>query len=125
MTVEAQVPKRVFVVEDEAMIRVLLESMLADLGYTVAAQAGEIDEATALAKTAAFDVALLDVNLHGRPITPVAEILTERGVPIIFASGYGERGVPEAYRDSPTLEKPFETEALERALWAAIGKSSA
>ena len=65
-----------------------------------------------LAKQAEFDVALLDVNLNGKPITPVVEVLVERGVPFVFASGYGQRGVPEAYRDSPTLQKPFQVEAL-------------
>src|SRR5271165_2727216 len=111
--------KRVLVVEDEMMIRMLLEGMLDDLGHTVAGEAGEIDEAIALATQADFDVALLDVNLNGRPITPVVEILVKRGVPFVFASGYGERGVPEAYRGSPTLQKPFQVEALAEAIEAA------
>jgi CheY-like chemotaxis protein len=108
--------KRVLVVEDEMMIRMLLEGMLDDLGHTVAGEAGAIDEAIALAKKADFDVALLDVNLNGRPITPVVEILIARGVPFVFASGYGERGVPEPYRGSPTLQKPFQVEALAQAI---------
>jgi CheY-like chemotaxis protein len=111
--------KRVLVVEDEMRIRMLLEGMLDDLGHTVAGEAGGIDEAIALAKQAEFDVALLDVNLNGRPITPVVEILIARGVPFVFASGYGERGVPEAYRGSPTLQKPFQVEALAEAIEAA------
>ncbi len=81
------------------MIRMLLEGMLTDLGHTVAAEAGSIEEALSLAKEAEFDVALLDVNLNGQPITPVVEVLIARGVPFVFASGYGQRGVPEAYRD--------------------------
>jgi CheY-like chemotaxis protein len=108
--------KRVLVVEDEMMIRMLLEGMLDDLGHTVAGEAGAIDEAIALAKKADFDVALLDVNLNGRPITPVVVILIARGVPFVFASGYGERGVPEPYRGSPTLQKPFQVEALAQAI---------
>jgi CheY-like chemotaxis protein len=114
--------KRVLVVEDESMIRMLLEGMLDNLGHTVAAEAGSIDEALALAKQTDFDVAILDVNLNGRPITPVVEVLIERGVPFVFASGYGQRGVPEPYRSSPTLQKPFETEALARAIDAATAK---
>jgi CheY-like chemotaxis protein len=114
--------KRVLVVEDESMIRMLLEGMLDNLGHTVAAEAGSIDEALALAKQTEFDVAILDVNLNGRPITPVVEVLIERGVPFVFASGYGQRGVPEPYRSSPTLQKPFETEALARAIDAATAK---
>jgi CheY-like chemotaxis protein len=111
--------KRVLVVEDELMIRMLLEGMLEDLGHTVAGQAGSIEEALALAKQAEFDVALLDVNLNGKPITPVVAVLAARGVPFVFASGYGQRGVPEEYRDSPALQKPFQAEALAAALQAA------
>jgi CheY-like chemotaxis protein len=121
MTIESNAAgKRVLVVEDELMIRMLLEDMLTDLGHTVAAQAGGIDEALALAKSAEIDVALLDVNLNGQPITPVVEILVRRGVPFVFASGYGQRGVPETYRDSPTLQKPFQVEALAQAIEAAV-----
>ena len=112
--------KRVLVVEDEMMIRMLLEGMLTDLGHTVAAEAGGIEEAVALAKKGAFDVAVLDVNLNGHQVTPVAEILLERGVPFIFASGYGQRGVPEAYRAIPTLQKPFQTDALAQAIETAV-----
>jgi CheY-like chemotaxis protein len=119
---KAAASKRVLVVEDEMMIRMLLEGMLEDLGHSVAAEAGGIDEAMMLAKQGEFDVALLDVNLNGQPITPVVEILVERGLPFVFASGYGQRGVPEAYRASPTLQKPFQVEALAAALAAAAPK---
>jgi CheY-like chemotaxis protein len=116
---KSAIGKRILVVEDESMIRMLLEGMLTDLGHTVAGEAGGIDEAMALAKQAEFDVALLDVNLNGTPITPVVEILIARGLPFVFASGYGQRGVPEAYRARPTLQKPFQTEALAAAIDAA------
>jgi CheY-like chemotaxis protein len=112
--------KRVLVVEDELMIRMLLEGMLTDLGHTVAAEAGGIDEAVALAKKGTFDIAVLDVNLNGQPVTPVVEVLVERGVPFIFASGYGQRGLPEAYRAIPTLQKPFQADALAQAIETAI-----
>jgi CheY-like chemotaxis protein len=112
--------KRVLVVEDELMIRMLLEGMLTDIGHTVAAEAGGIDEAVAIAKKADFDVAVLDVNLNGQPVTPVVEILVERGVPFVFASGYGQRGVPEAYRAIPTLQKPFQADALAQAIQIAM-----
>jgi CheY-like chemotaxis protein len=116
---------RVFIVEDELMIRMLLDGMLTDLGHTVAAEAGTIEEALTLAKQADFDVALLDVNLNGKPINPVVEILIERGLPFVFASGYGQRGVPEAYQASPTLQKPFQVEALAKALEAAVPAAAA
>ena len=87
--------KRVLVVEDELMIRMLLQDMLDDLGHTLAGEAGRIDEALTLAKQGEFDVAILDVNLNGQPISPVVEMLVERGLPFVFATGYGQRGVPE------------------------------
>src|SRR5277367_3629252 len=107
---------RIFVVEDELMIRTLLDDMLSDIGYTMTAEAGNIGEAMALASRAEFDIAILDVDLNGHPITPVAEILVRRGLPFVFASGYGQHGVPEAFRAYPTLQKPFQLEALADAL---------
>lgn len=115
--------KRILVVEDELMIRMLLEGMLSDLGHTVVAEAGGIDEALALAKETEIDIAILDVNLNNKPITPVADALAERGVPFVFASGYGQRGVPEPYRQNPTLQKPFQVEALAQAIDAALSKA--
>jgi CheY-like chemotaxis protein len=111
---------RVLVVEDEAMIRMLLEDMLGELGFTVAAQAARVDEALEAARTVAFDVAILDVNLNGQTIVPVAEALDARGMPFVFATGYGELNLPEAFRDRPTLKKPFQMEGLVRTLEIAL-----
>jgi CheY-like chemotaxis protein len=112
--------KRILVVEDELMIRMLLEDMLGELGYTIAAEAGRIDEALDAARTGEFDVAILDVNLNGHSICPVADVLAARGTPFVFATGYGERGLPEGYRDRPALKKPFQLEGLERMLQTAL-----
>jgi len=116
----ARQAKRVLIVEDELMIRMLLEDMLNELGYSIAAEAGRIDEALEAAKTAEFDLAILDVNLNGQTIAPVAEALVARGMPFVFATGYGERGLPEAYRDRPTLKKPFQMDGLSRTLQSAL-----
>jgi CheY-like chemotaxis protein len=116
--------KRVLVVEDELMIRMLLEGMLTDLGHSVVAEAGRIEEALTLAKEAEFDIAVLDVNLHGKPITPVVEVLVARGLPFVFASGFGQQGVPEPYRSSPALQKPFQSEALAKAIKQAAAKAA-
>src|SRR5258708_32013116 len=86
--------KRVFVVEDEIMIRMLLEGMLADLGHSVAAEAGDLLQTLDLARQRQFDLALLGVNLNRESGTPLVEILAERGVPVIFSSGYGQRAPP-------------------------------
>jgi CheY-like chemotaxis protein len=116
MSAGGQAGKRVFVVEDEAMIRLLLDGMLDEIGYTMTAEAGRLEEALTVARQGGFDLAILDVNLNGQPVTPVVEVLLERGVPFVFASGYGRRGIPDDFARVPLLQKPFQAEALARAL---------
>jgi CheY-like chemotaxis protein len=111
---------RILIVEDEYLIRMLLEDMLADLGYSVAAAVGTIAEATKFAEDGDFDVAILDVNLDSEPIYPVADILARRGLPFVFVSGYGERNIAEPYRDRPALQKPFQNEQLQKTLAALL-----
>jgi len=111
----------VFLVEDEAMIRMMVVDMLEELGFSVAAETGEINEALQLAETTEFDVAILDVNVNGKVISPVAELLKARNRPFIFATGYGTQGVPEDYRDRPALQKPFQIESLKKALDLTLG----
>ena len=114
--------KRILVVEDELMIRMLLEDMLGERGYPVAAEAARIEEALEAAKNADFDIAILDVNLNGQPISPVADALVARGMPFVFATGYGERGLPEPYRDRTTLKKPFQLDGLKQMLQTALDR---
>jgi CheY-like chemotaxis protein len=111
---------RILVVEDEYLIRMLLEDMLGDLGYTVAAALGTMDEARAFAESGEFDLAILDVNVDGEAIYPVADILAKRGLPFVFVTGYGERGLAEAYRVRPSLQKPFQGEQLKATLAALL-----
>jgi CheY-like chemotaxis protein len=111
--------KRILVVEDELMIRLLLEDMLSELGYTVAAEAARMDEALEATKNADFDLAILDANLNGQPVSPVADALVARGTPFVFATGYGE--LPEPYRDRPTLMKPFQMDGLKQMLQSTFG----
>jgi CheY-like chemotaxis protein len=112
--------RRILIVEDELMIRMLLEDMLLDLGLEVAGAAGRLEEAVELAKHVDIDAAILDVNMNGQPIMPVVDILAARQLPFVFATGYGERGIPQAYRGHPVLQKPFQLENLKRVL-AEIG----
>jgi len=107
---------RLLVVEDEYLIRMLLEDMLADLGYDVAAAVGTIAQASELAASGDFNAAILDVNLDGQEIYPVAEILAKRGLPFVFVTGYGERSLTEPYHDRPALQKPFQIDQLKAAL---------
>src|SRR4026209_1455491 len=92
---------RLLVVEDEYLIRMLLEDMLDDLGYGVAAAVGTLSEARQIAADGDFSAAILDVNLDGQEIYPVADILAKRGLPFVFVTGYGERRLPGAYRGRP------------------------
>src|SRR5258708_12397695 len=97
----------VFLVEDEVMIRMMVADMLEELGYRVVAEAGEINEAIRLAQSADYDLAILDVNVNGRGISPVADLIKARKRPFIFATGYGSSGLPEEYPPPPPLQNPF------------------
>ena len=110
----------VFLVEDEAIVRMMIAGMVAELGHDVVAEAGNITDALKLAKTADFGIAILDINVGGQRIEPVAEILHDRHVPFVFASGYGAAGLPERYRDRTVLQKPFPIKQLADAITVAI-----
>jgi len=114
----ANAARRILVVEDEMLIGMLLEDMLTDMGHSVVGIIPRVNEALTAAKQEAFDLAILDVHLHGQAVFPVAEALIERGIPFVFATGYGERGLPEQYRSRPILQKPFAKDDLERTLAA-------
>ncbi|TPL21092.1 response regulator [Mesorhizobium sp. B2-4-9] len=111
---------RVFLVEDDDLVAMSVEDMLADLGCTVAAQARSVPEALEKARAEEFEVALLDVSLHGNKVFPVAEFLSDQGIPFAFASGYGRAGLPQAFRTRPVVPKPFELAELSAALTAAL-----
>ncbi|HVJ55777.1 MAG TPA: response regulator [Aliidongia sp.] len=99
--------RRVLLVEDEGMIAMLIEDLLIDIDCEVAATAAQLDEAVKAAETGAFDFAIVDVNLSGKSSYPVAAILKSRGIPFLFATGYGTHGLSADYAETPTLQKPF------------------
>jgi CheY-like chemotaxis protein len=107
---------RILVVEDEVLVGMMIEEMLRELGHELVALSTHFDEALALARTASFDVALLDINLNGRQSFPVADAIRARGLPFLFATGYGSRILGPAYKDAPILQKPFSLEELRHAL---------
>ena len=107
---------RVLVVEDDAMVSMLIEAMLQDLGCQVVGPASRLDEALALAESAEFDCAILDVNLGGTPAYPVADRVRERGRPFAFATGYGQAGLRDCDQDALVLGKPFQEADLARVL---------
>lgn len=113
---------RVLVIEDEAMISMLLEDTLVDIGCEVAGVASRFDEAAEKAAALAFDVAILDVNLNGRQTFPIAEALGKRGIAFLFATGYGTASLPASFQDAPAIQKPFQQHDLERALREALDR---
>jgi DNA-binding response OmpR family regulator len=106
----------VLVIEDEMLITMLLEDILEELGCKVAGSAVNVRQAEDLVSTTAADAAILDVNLGGDPVFPIAERLLERGIPFVFASGYGSANLPDRWRAHPTLPKPFTAEQVTAAL---------
>ena len=118
----ALVGRRILVVEDEMMIAMLVEDMLAELGCLVVGPAHALDTALDLARTElGIDAALLDVNLGGQPVFAVADALREKGVPAIFSTGYGDAALREIDRGAPVLQKPFRAHDLAKALNDALG----
>lgn len=115
---------RVLLVEDESLIAMSVEDMLYDLGCSLAATAASVDEALEKVGEGGFDFALLDINLRGREVFPVADLLAERGVPFAFASGYGAAGLPPAFRDRAVVSKPFKMNDLSVALSAALDRKA-
>ena len=104
--------RRVLVVEDEMMILMIIEDMLADLGCESVTAAATVDQALALIGTQVFDAAMLDMNLNGNKSHDVADALAARGVPFVFSTGYSALDVRSGYRDRPVLKKPFPYEEL-------------
>ena len=102
------------------LVAMHLEELLVELGHQVVGLAGRLDRAVALAREGEIDLAFLDINVAGEPSFPVADILRKRGIRFIFATGYGAQGLVDGYRHELTLRKPFEPQALERAIARAL-----
>ena len=111
---------RVLVIEDEALVAMLIEDMIHDSGDEMVGSASRLSDALALAQETQADVALLDINLGGVLAYPVADVLRQRGVPIVFTSGYGSAGLIERFQDCPMLDKPFDQPSLEHAIHTVL-----
>jgi CheY-like chemotaxis protein len=103
---------RILLVEDEAMISMLIEDILQDLEYEVVGPASRLDQALTLALQAEIDIGLLDINVDGKVIYPVADVLEFRRIPFIFSTGYSAGALPARFRGRPTLSKPFSVQDL-------------
>lgn len=110
----------ILVVEDETIISFLIEDMLAELGCSNVRYASGVREALALIDERLPDTAMLDANLSGESVYPVARRLDEAGVPFIFATGYGPAGLPAGWPVRPLVQKPFQPEAIAAALLSVL-----
>lgn len=113
---------RVLIIEDDSLVAMSVEDMLNDLGCSVVGNAGNLTQAFEKVGAGGFDFALLDINLRGKEVFPVAEVLSEQGIPFAFASGYGRAGLPDEYRTRPVVSKPFQMEELSAVLSTALAR---
>jgi DNA-binding response OmpR family regulator len=124
MPSEHSAGRQVLVVEDEMTIVVMIEDTLRQLGANVVGPAARLDAALRLAREAPIDAAVLDINIRGGNSYPVADILTERGIPFVFCSGYGDWAIDKRHRDRPRLQKPFTSSDLEARVLELLGVPS-
>ena len=105
--------RRALVAEDSLLILLALEMLLELHHVAIVSQASTVTEAMTLAQAGGFDIAILDINLHGEMVFPVADLLLQRGVPVIFTTGYapGET-LPPRFAGSPCVQKPYDPDAL-------------
>jgi CheY-like chemotaxis protein len=114
--------RRVLVVEDEILILMMIEDMLADLGCESVTSAGTINRAVALIDGQVFDAAILDINLNGHDSHPVADALAARGVLFVFCTGNGRYYRPDGYFDRAVLRKPFRYDELVETLTRLLSR---
>jgi CheY-like chemotaxis protein len=106
---------RVLLVEDESVVAMLLEDILGELGCEVVGPVAQISKAVEIARHERLDAAILDVNLNGREVYPVADALAARNIPFIFATGYGKDSLRAPYDNRPMLQKPFQQRDVDAA----------
>jgi CheY-like chemotaxis protein len=113
-------PLRVLLAEDEMMVAMLIEDMLTDLGHSIVGPFVRVEAALNAARELQIDAAVLDFNLNGENTYPVAWTLRDRGIPFVFATGYGGSILNESFMGIPLLQKPFRREDLAGALQRAV-----
>ena len=117
------VGKRVLIVEDEILVALLIEDFLADFGCSTVGPCGSVAKALDAARTETFDLAVLDVNLAGEKVYPVAEVLAQRHIPFLFLSGYGDEAIPAGRIGWKVCSKPFKGKDLATMMSAALEAS--
>lgn len=114
----------VLMVEDEMYLAMILKDLLSDAGYRVLC-AARLNDAMRLAQEESIDAAVLDINLHGETVYPLAARLEEQGVPFLFASAYAESSIPDVFRDHPVLRKPYTPDSMIDTLASVLEASRA
>jgi len=114
--------RSILVVEDEPLIAMMLEDFLETLGHTVHANCDSVCEAVEAAEQGGFDVAILDVNLNGENVWPVAHKLREKDIPFVIATGGHVEPPPPEFKDVPLIEKPYTIDRVTPAIEQALAK---
>lgn len=112
---------RVLVVDDEALIAMMLSDLIAEYGHETVGPAHSEGQALELLDTTRVDAAILDVTLGDQDSFNVADVLGRRGIPFAFATGHGVHAMPDAYRDYRTVSKPFDFEVVQRVIDELVG----
>jgi DNA-binding response OmpR family regulator len=116
---------RVLVVEDEMLLAILMEDTLSDFGCDVVGPVARVADGVRLANSERLDGAILDINVAGVEVFPVARELARRGIPFVFVSGYDCRTLPQEWRGRPSLQKPFQPADLARSMRAFANRARA
>jgi CheY-like chemotaxis protein len=117
--------RKVLVVEDEGLLAFNLEEMLQDLGHQVVGTAARVEAAARILEREPVELVVLDVNLNGTLSYGLAETLRSRGVPFVFATGYGSAGLETGWRSVPVVQKPFSIDQLRSAIAEALAAGAA
>ena len=120
----AQTSVAVLLVEDEALIRMMFEDVVLELGHSIAATAGDLASGLSFAKERDYELAILDVNLKGKPAFPIADVVRARGKALLFVTGYGSAGLAADYKGAAVLQKPFTEIQLSGAISSALAAGS-
>jgi DNA-binding response OmpR family regulator len=113
--------RHILVAEDEFLVATVLEEDLRAAGYGIVGPFASLAKAVEAARSERFDLAILDVNLNGEMVYPLADELLSRGVPFLFLSGYGKAHLPERFRALPQLAKPYDPRDLLRRVAGCLG----
>ncbi|SCY66174.1 response regulator [Paracoccus tibetensis] len=116
---------RILIVEDEMLVAMLLSDIVSDLGHHPLKPLMRLGPALEAAQKEMIDLAILDINLAGEKSFPVADCLDQRGIPFVFASGYGEAGLAGWGRTAPVIQKPYDAQQIGAHIDRLIGAAPA